>query len=307
VCFAEATVEGCVIEFLNWDTYQGEAKRYDSTTWFRLSNTLYEHELWDELDDAEFRGLMYLFQRTSREGHKTGRYRVIFRTESRMSGVSAAKLRSAVLKLRSREMGILKLHSVDAPCTIEELAVLSPPPPQDEPVNPPASHGEVTGHPPADRSAYDHDNDPPPPSACASGAAGKNCGPVEELSAEGTRELLATFPQKLQHAWLKAYPAGWIVERLQALAAYAVVRQERGDPLEHLQAYATWWLDRDWRARRKKPGKRTVAGGSSKTVTYLLPNGMQITESRDAYERWVKGHEAGTISAAPPPLLEGGA
>lgn len=48
------------ITVLNWDKYQGPAKRYQSTHWFRLECNLIYHPLIDILSAAEFRAFVLL-------------------------------------------------------------------------------------------------------------------------------------------------------------------------------------------------------------------------------------------------------
>lgn len=107
------------IAFRNWKTYQGEAARYDNSQWFRLENTLPDHALWDELNDAEFRAFVWLMCFTSRTEHKTGSLEIDCRTAGRQSGCGAATFQSMVNKLVG--LGVVSNApgelTVQSPCT----------------------------------------------------------------------------------------------------------------------------------------------------------------------------------------------
>lgn len=61
------------IKILNWDKFQGNGKRFESTHWFRLNNRILAHPLWSELNSAELRVFIGLLAIVSRDGHQLGR------------------------------------------------------------------------------------------------------------------------------------------------------------------------------------------------------------------------------------------
>jgi hypothetical protein len=117
-------MEGCTFKFLNWEKFQGDAKRYESSGWFRLENTTWMHPLWDSLDDSEFRALMFLFFYVSQRAHKTGEAELVFKTLHRMSGVKPEVLGRTVRKLV--DLGMAEIIHEHAPCENGDCTVHAP-------------------------------------------------------------------------------------------------------------------------------------------------------------------------------------
>lgn len=116
-------MESCEIQILKWDEYQGEAKRYETTAWFRIENTMWMHALWDELTDAEFKAMIFLWSYVSQKAHKTGKAVIAFKTLSRMSGIKCDVLVSCVKKLAG--LGIAKVTEQEQ-LTLGEPTVTAP-------------------------------------------------------------------------------------------------------------------------------------------------------------------------------------
>ena len=119
------------IKILNWDKYQGESKRYESTSWFRVENTVWMHPLWDELSDSEFRAMIFVWSYTSQKAHKTGETEIVPKTLHRMSGIPEFVLISTIKKLCD-----LKVMECDFECSPGEHGEVT--------VQAPGEHGEVT-------------------------------------------------------------------------------------------------------------------------------------------------------------------
>lgn len=102
----------------NWDEYQGESKRYDTATWFRMQNSVWMNELWDVLDDAEFKVFIFMLSYTSQKFHKTGRAEINVKTISRMANFKENVLLNALAKLSK-----LKILSINTRCPHGDVTV----------------------------------------------------------------------------------------------------------------------------------------------------------------------------------------
>jgi hypothetical protein len=80
------------------------------------------HELWDELDDSEFRAMIFLWSFISQKAHKTGQTELVFKTLTRMSGIKEAVLNRTVQKLA--ELNVISVRTVQAPCNHGEETAL---------------------------------------------------------------------------------------------------------------------------------------------------------------------------------------
>lgn len=87
------------IKFLNWEKYQGDSKRYSSSTWFRMQNDLWQHDLWESLSDAEFRAFYFLIAWVSRRAHKNGETEINMDKFERFANIKAKIFTSAIEKL----------------------------------------------------------------------------------------------------------------------------------------------------------------------------------------------------------------
>ena len=94
----------CEIEIVNWEKYQGESKKWINPTWFRIANDLYEHDLWFELNDAEFRAFYLILSRISKKFHITGKGKINLKTISRISGIKIPVLQCAIEKLEQLQV-----------------------------------------------------------------------------------------------------------------------------------------------------------------------------------------------------------
>lgn len=99
------------IKFRNWEKYQGKAKAHTLTSWFRVQNTLYTSELWDELDPVEFKAYVFLKCLVSQKEHKTGELEVNLKTGTRMSGLDIEAMRSMLYKIA--KLDVIELESLD--------------------------------------------------------------------------------------------------------------------------------------------------------------------------------------------------
>lgn len=110
-------MERVEISFTEWPEYQGDSKRYESTAWLRLQNTIWMTELWEILDDAEFRCFIFLLTYTSQRAHKTGTIRVNLERIAQMGKLCEGTLRATLSKLE--ELGSLtctpSVRTVHAP------------------------------------------------------------------------------------------------------------------------------------------------------------------------------------------------
>jgi hypothetical protein len=125
-------MEGCRLRVLNWEKFQGDAKRYKSTSWHRIENTIWMHPLWDELDDSEYRAFSFLLCYVSQRAHKTAEVELNFKTIERLSRVKPAALASTVRKLCA--LGMAEIIESPAPGTHGECTV-----------NEQGTHSEETG------------------------------------------------------------------------------------------------------------------------------------------------------------------
>jgi hypothetical protein len=290
-------LEGCIIEFRNWHEYQGEAKRYESTSWFRHSNKLYEHPVWDELGHAEYRALSYLFQRTSREGHKEGRYEVNPKTDARMARVSVRALSSAIEKLAAHALDICAVHPRGTSfCPVE---------PGECPGHPPGAPGECTVKSLGNAGATEDDpSSSTTLSASALGKLPKVATPIAELAGDTRNALLERVTEETQRQWLAHFSdVDWLRDWLGQQTLRLRVRQK---DLTNLDTYVTNLLADDWRNRRGRRPTRSSGTKPPPAMVKFLFGGSVVSESRESYETWVREHKAGRRSQPPPPLIEEG-
>lgn len=114
------------IKVLNWGKHQAGATRYDSTSWFKLKNSLISNEVWDCLNDAEFRFFIFLLCFISQKQHKTGIVSVHINTLNRISVIQKKTILTALDKLE--ELQIIECNhrakTVQSPCENSAKAAL---------------------------------------------------------------------------------------------------------------------------------------------------------------------------------------
>lgn len=113
------------IKFNNWEKYQKEGKRYESTSWFALDNKMWQHPLWDDLDGEQLKGYLFLLCQVSQRGHKTGEIEITPSTIARLAGIPETKIahlidtlkyhRVITVGTRGKTSGKHALHNITKP------------------------------------------------------------------------------------------------------------------------------------------------------------------------------------------------
>lgn len=290
-------MEGCIVEWLNWAKYQGEAKDYKYTSWLRCQVGLTEHDLWTLLDGDEFKAFMWLFLYTGRkESFQEGKLRITYATASRLSGVPAAKVRSAIEKLATAALDVVKVHPLAEPGSH----------PGHTPGTPRVGTGPTPGAPPANDNdnAHDHDH-----SADAASGAAELFEPLPELDTPLTRGLLSRIRPELQQLWVSLYvDVEWLKEVIGGIALH---EQVRGSPYDDPARYVSTSLSkRDVGGKKKRKNSGRGDSKNAGTVRYRVRSTVDgeeytVTSTRREYEKWVADFKAGRNSMQPPPLMGG--
>ena len=92
------------IRILNWQKYQGKAKSYEKTNWFRFDNRFVEHALWDDLNGNEIKFFIYLLSLVSRNGHRNGEITANIRALSAGTMLRSCNIRAALRRLHAHSV-----------------------------------------------------------------------------------------------------------------------------------------------------------------------------------------------------------
>jgi hypothetical protein len=99
------------VEFNNWGKYQGDARRYESSSWFRIQNSIWMHALWGALTDTEFKAFIFLVCQISHREHKSGRIKISIGLTSRHSGIPEKHIISTLEKLSDPLLSVITVHA----------------------------------------------------------------------------------------------------------------------------------------------------------------------------------------------------
>lgn len=117
-------MEEVTITIVGWEKYQGEAKRYKKTSWFRMDNNMYTHRLWDALNPSELKLYLFLLcQMSQHSGSHLAQQSTItipFRTLVSLSRIRSGRVRSGLDRLETT--GLVSYQIVKIPihsaCTV---------------------------------------------------------------------------------------------------------------------------------------------------------------------------------------------
>lgn len=99
--------------FLNWKKWQGRGTEFEQTKWFKMSNQLCYHEVWDQLSPSEFKCFMLLLMLTSQKSPRSGQSTIDLKHVLRKFGVRSCTVRTTLEQ--GRKMGILEYQEVGTP------------------------------------------------------------------------------------------------------------------------------------------------------------------------------------------------
>jgi hypothetical protein len=102
------------VTILNWAKYQGEAKKWEHPSWFRIQNDLPEHVLWDLLSGDEFKAFYAIWAEISRRAHREGKRVIVAAQFARIRNLPARAVLSALHKLASPVLGVISLREIPA-------------------------------------------------------------------------------------------------------------------------------------------------------------------------------------------------
>lgn len=103
--------ESLVITILNWEKYQGKAKDFKSTTWFRLDNRFCEHGLWQQLNPSQLKYYFFLLMFVSRNAHTSGQISTSIVYQARQSGVRSCTVRTTLEHLVTH--GVVQIQTLN--------------------------------------------------------------------------------------------------------------------------------------------------------------------------------------------------
>lgn len=219
-----------VIKFKNWEKYQKRSKDLRKPFWLSLDNGICTDPKMFELNDAEFRGFIYLLCEASK-AHKNGEFFLSFEHYAALCRSSADVLHRTIRKLV--ELQILE----DMPAGSRPGAGASAT----------ATRQDKTNNTKKEYSSEERSKAAP----VLSEQVRPKTAPVLESLLPLKEDLENRVSVRVQQSWLKNYSAEFITREVRKAGMWLASNPGR-NPKSQWSAFYTKWLLRAWEFERKQ-------------------------------------------------------
>lgn len=238
-------METATVKFCNWEKYQGDSKRYETASWFRVETKIYLSEVWDLLPAEEFKAFMFLLAFTVDTAHKSGEVKMAIPKWARLSGSTVSIFESLLKKLTDN--GIVAITE-PAPCNHGAITVQSP-----------GTHSDYTAlRNETIRNETKRDVEEAAPPKKQISVIPNPISPIEEL--------IASVPIPIQVTWENVWGSNLVLTQMPKAASWWITNPDLRKEGDTWPRFANGWFQRekDKLARAPAVAPIPIAGKADK-------------------------------------------